>query len=778
MTTVLDELIVRIGPEFVGKADLRRLENMIAGLQRKLNAASKAFTIAGAALTGALFGAGRKIYDFETEMNRLQRDTNATEEQFDALREQAIRLGSSLDYTTISVGDAVVAQRELVKTGLTIEQAMVALPGVLNLVAATEMEVGQAAEKTAKLIKGYGLEVSDIPRVHDLIAYSAVNMGITAEQLINSLLRVGPTARLAGLQFETVVASLSLLVDQGMIAERGATAFERVLTQLSKADVLPPAAVKAIEGLGLTIDFVKKKFDEGDIIGLMSTMARHGLDLASSSQIFGEEGSRAANVMAQNSRQLREFDATLVDSEGHMKRQADIMNRGFPGAVNALKSASETAIIALGDAGLTGHLKKMAEAASEAVQWFQDLSSETKALVASSLALGPALLAVGAALKVVSIALGGLVPAAAAVGAVARIFTSAGLVALFGKIGTAARLMWLSIGGPVGIAVGAAAMLIYIAWKPISTFFEGLWESLTSGASRVSAAFGRLLDALGPTGESIRMVFMSIGAAWNWMKNLFTGDGTQVGKGWGAAIIDDAVAMINVLTAIVGFITRLGRGWGESISRDFRLIGDAWVWLTGLFTGVGDGIRSAADSVSEALSGIWDSIKEWFAGLSLFGMGVALLQTFADGIKSYADTVLGVLSGFWDKARAVLPFVDAPPDEGAGAGVEEKDSIWDRARALLPFVDAPDEGANDNTPLVIPNLDLGAINMNLPVGPSPAAAPAGAGASLSVTQTFGQGAIQINVPGGDAREIAGTLEQAVRDHWRASAEQMDSRQLA
>ena len=125
---------------------------------------------------------------------------------------------------------------------------------------------------------------------------------------------------------------------------------------------------------------------------------------------------------------------------------------------------------------------------------------------------------------------------------------------------------------------------------------------------------------------------------------------------------------------------------------------------------------------------------------------VGFYQTFADGIKSYADTVLEALSGFRGKARSLLPFIDAP-DEDPG-----------------------------NTPLVIPNLDLGAIN--LPIGPSPAAAPAGAGASSRVTQTFGQGAIQINVPGGNAREIAGALEQAVRDHWRASAEQMDSRQIA
>ena len=74
--------------------------------------------------------------------------------------------------------------------------------------------------------------------------------------------------------------------------------------------------------------------------------------------------------------------------------------------------------------------------------------------------------------------------------------------------------------------------------------------------------------------------------------------------------------------------------------------------------------------------------------------------------------------------------------------------------------------------------DILSDRLTLPIGPSPAAAPVSVGGGARVTQTFGQGAIQINVPGGNAREIAGALEQAVRDHWRSSAEQLDSRQLA
>ena len=218
---------------------------------------------------------------------------------------------------------------------------------------------------------------------------------------------------------------------------------------------------------GLSIDFVKKKIDEGDVIGLLSSMARHGLDVAAATQIFGEDGARAALILTQNSSKYREFAGDLDDIEGSMKRAAAIMGEGLPGAVNALKSAFETAIVALGDAGLTGHLKKMAEAASEAVQWFQDLETETKALVASSLALGPALLAVGAALKVVSIALGGVLFLARPFTALGAALGPPGDRSLAGRLAKFGRVL-----GPVGVAATA----LYVAWTPVSTFSKG-WRT-------------------------------------------------------------------------------------------------------------------------------------------------------------------------------------------------------------------------------------------------------------------------------------------------------------
>ena len=204
------------------------------------------------------------MVDFDREINRLQRDTGATDEELARMRERIIELGSSSDYTTVSVTDAARALRELRKGGLDLEEGLAALPDVLNLVAATEIEAGEAATKTVKIMKGFGLEVADIPRIHDLIAHAQVTTGITAEQMIDTLMRVAPTARSANLEIEEMVATLATLVDQGQISERAATSLERTIVMLSKAEILPPAAKNAFKELGVDIKTVQDLMAQGE----------------------------------------------------------------------------------------------------------------------------------------------------------------------------------------------------------------------------------------------------------------------------------------------------------------------------------------------------------------------------------------------------------------------------------------------------------------------------------------------------------------------------------
>ena len=644
--TVIDTFITEYGFRTDTRA-LRALDRNIDRIRNRLNSVSRGFTFSGGVLTAALFGVGRGMVEFDKEMNRLQRDTNATEEEMAAMRARVIELGSSSDYTTISVNDAARALRELRKGGLDFEQGMAALPDVLNLVAATEIDVGDAATKTAKIMKGFGLEVEDIPRIHDLVAHAQVKTGITAAEMIDTLLRVAPTARAANIEIEDMASALAILVDQGQISDRAATSLERTLVMLAKAEVLPPLAKSAFKELGIDLKTVQDLMAQGKYIETMKLLAEAGLNVSTASRIFGDDGQRAALTLAGAIPELEAFRASLDDIDGAMKKQALTMNQGLSGSWAAFMSSLSAARESLGDAGLRGWLERAANRVRELVEQFTALPEPTRKWIGMLLASGPALLLFAGGLRTISFLLGGLSPAIrgatwllaaflgtagkpglalrgfaamqlagvgamtairrakrrldlaiafneplavmqlAGVGAMTAIrrakrrldlaiafnepwaavkaapaaFRAAALRA-FSLIGVGARVMWVAISGPAAPVVAGLillAALLVAAWRPVSTFFLGLWQGLVAGSGRVGDAFGRLLDALGPVGDGIRTVFRGVGHVWTWLVNLF-GDHTDAGRGWGEAIIDGAVATIDKLTAAIETIKTLF-GW-------------------------------------------------------------------------------------------------------------------------------------------------------------------------------------------------------------------------
>ena len=151
-------------------------------------------------------------------------------------------------------------------------------------------------------------------------------------------------------------------------------------------------------------------------------------------------------------------------------------------------------------------------------------------------------------------------------------------------------------------------------------------------------------------------------------------------------------------------------------------------------------------------------------------------KTLAGGASGESGKLPAALENEFQETSELLPQSDAPRGPLS--------NLMASGRAL---VDTLAEGIRRADPLkmalepILGGLDLNSLAPPLPVAPFPTGSFAGAGAAGSeavgnkVEMSFGQGAIVINAPGGDASEIAGHIEQELRDHMRASAEQMDSR---
>ena len=168
---------------------------------------------------------------------------------------------------------------------------------------------------------------------------------------------------------------------------------------------------------------------------------------------------------------------------------------------------------------------------------------------------------------------------------------------------------------------------------------------------------------------------------------------------------------------------------------------------------------------------------------NLRASGRALMDTLAEGVRRADPLKLALepaLAGLEPLTAAIEPMraVVEPVLER----LEPLTAAIEPMRAVVePVLEelAPLKMALDTGGASLPPLDT--IAPPLPIAPLPTPALAGAGAAGSeagdnkVEMSFGQGAIVINAAGGDAGEIAGHIEQELREKMRAGVEQLDSR---
>ena len=611
----------------------REAQRTIDNIRQSLNQISKQFLIFGTALTAGLGKIAHHSYKFSGEMNRLRRDTRATEAQFKSLRDQAIKLGSSVDYTTITISDAVRAQRELVKGGLSIKQAMKALPNVLNFVAATEIAVGDSALYTTKIMKGFKLEVKDIPMIHDSIAHAATSMGITHEQLSKTLMRVSATSNAAGINLKDMTSMLSVMVDEGMIAERSATSLERTVSVLARAEILPPNAQEALQGMGISLMHLSDSIKRGEILPLFEELRQGGLDVAKANVIFGEDGARAALKLTNSVGNLRNFRDTMNDIDGVMRKQADTMNDNLFGAINALISAWDAFQISLGQAGIAQLLKRVALRITELVGVATEMDDKWKKMISTILIAGPVLLGTGLALRVVSFSLTGLLPL------VRSLSVGFGALAVMGAVVASPLKLLLLAFSPIGLMLlgaAAAGVVLMANWDKVKTKARDLKDSI------------------------LRIFGNDEGGVINWFKGLFGGKGKAE----------------SIELSSLDFISPTRDSAGEQSLKNYYIQG-----VTDFFASVKEGIKSKMQG------GIRKSVKLSFDLILPEDEFMEEMRTrAAQYVKSMRDSfvnALAVTSGGVKKVIKLGVDLILPEDEFVEGMQERIKQSWIRVRNAI-----------------------------------------------------------------------------------------------
>jgi TP901 family phage tail tape measure protein len=297
--------------------------------------------IAFGAVLGGVFAAGvKQAMEFDHQMAQVNAVSNATAEEFASLRQAAIDMGASTQYSATEAAQAI---EELSKAGLTAAQITGgALTGALNLAAAGGIGLAEAASIAATTLKQFNLEASAMSSVADTLAGSANASNTDVTGLGQSLKNVGTVAAQAGLSVEETVGILSAMGDQALTGAEAGTNLKTTLLRL----LAPTKEAKTLmDELGISVyDANGQVLGAVDIVreletglGTLSVEQRN----AAMATLFGQEAIAGANILlAEGSAGIGQY-IDKVSEQGVAAETAAKRIDSLKGDVGNLQSAIE-----------------------------------------------------------------------------------------------------------------------------------------------------------------------------------------------------------------------------------------------------------------------------------------------------------------------------------------------------------------------------------------------------------------------------------------------------
>ncbi|MEV0646104.1 phage tail tape measure protein [Phytomonospora sp. NPDC050363] len=334
----------------------------------KLNEIENGLQAIGVGLGVVLVASVMAAAKYEQAVSKMQAATRATSSQMDSLKDATLAAGRGGIFSATEAAQAVT---ELGKASLSAQQIIEGgLKGALDLAAAGEMAVGEAAENAASAMSMFGLEATAVPHIADLLAAGAGKAQGEVKDMAQALNQTGLVAHQTGLSIEETTGALAAFANSGMIGSDAGTSFKTMLMRLSG-----PTAEAAEKMRSLGIDAYDA---QGKFVGLANFAGQlksslSGLSAeqrnAALTTIFGADAVRAASIVYEQGADGIQSWIDKVNDSGYAAEQAALKNDNLMGDLQKLKGALEGALIGSGS-GLSGALRDITKALTGVVNWF------------------------------------------------------------------------------------------------------------------------------------------------------------------------------------------------------------------------------------------------------------------------------------------------------------------------------------------------------------------------------------------------------------------------
>lgn len=657
--------------EQVGESASQTNEGFTVFKATLANLASSAIQAAASALKGIAVDVVNLGREFQATMSEVQAISGASAEELEMLESTAREFGATTTFSAKEAGDAL---KYMALAGWDVSQSTSALGGVLDLAAASGMELGMASDMVTDYLSAFSMKAEEAGYFADLLAKAQSSSNTSAMQLGEAYKNCAANFNAAGQDIETVTSILEGMANQGFKGSEAGTALAAVMRDITAAmkdgkimigdtsievmdaagnyrdmtDVLAEVD-KAVDGMGtaeramaVSTTFTAKStkglnliLNEGmnKIAGYeetlrMASVTTEGLDKSlkdgGSSLSEIKEAFRKAGINGES------FDKILGSSQGSSKKFTEMLNEACKSGQSAEEVFSSLGLsqsdLAKAFENAEGSAEAMARVMNDNLAGdLKSLNSAFEELKLKAFDKLEPLLRKG-----VQFLTNSVIPAITNIKKYIPDIT----IALGSLSAIVATFKWQSILGGISKVQGAIKG-ISVALGAVSAPALVVIGVITA----VAAAFRHLWN----TNGNFKRIFIN---TWAKIKEDFKKFGDEITKrlnklGFSFSDISDAIK--SVWSGFCNFLAPVFKSAFKSIEILTKTTFDVILGVFDTFSAIFNGDWEGAwESIKEVFGNAWNGISE------VFSLNI-------DGLESAADVFLGWFGTSWDKVWESVP---------------------------------------------------------------------------------------------------------------------------
>lgn len=605
--------------------------------------------------------------NFTSTMSEVSAISGATGEDFEKLEACAREYGAT---TVFSASNAAEALKYMSLAGWDADQSTSALGGVLNLAAASGMELGAASDMVTDYLSAFAMEAGDAAYFADLLSYAQSHSNTTAEALGEAYKNCAANLNAAGQDVETVTSLLEGMANQGYKGSEAGTAMAAIMRDITNG--MKDGAIKIGETSVAVMDAQGNFRDLTDILTEVEA-ATNGMGDAERavalSSTFTADSTKGLNlILNEGMGNIAGYEEELRGASGSAEEMANIMNDNLSGDVAAMNSAFEELGLKIYDAlesKLRAGVQFITNGVIPAIEWLGGHIPEVTIAVSG---LGAVIAAMnwGTISSKIAMVKGALVKLAAALGGVS--LPAIAIIAVITAVALAFTNLWKNN--------EEFRNKITAIWDGIKAKFDEFGQGIVDRLNALGfefeditevmkAVWDGFCEVLAPIFEGVFQQISNIlndaldilTGLFDIFAGIFTGDWDMVWQGVQevfGAVWDFVVATfenwISTFTSLADTVLGwFGTDWETVWTNVKTFFSDTWNAISSFFSGILTGIKTF-------FTDTWNAIVSFFSGIlsGIYSSVTGTMTEIHDTFTNIWDSITGFLSGAWETIKNIV----------------------------------------------------------------------------------------------------------------------------